>query len=166
MKNVFLIIFTTVLCLLTFSETKAQSLLDNDKIPKDLKITLERFGCLGTCPAYSLIIKADGSVLFNRKNFNKAKGKFEDKITKEQIKQIISEFEKVNFFSFRNSYVTKDDGCEKYPPDGPSEQISIKIDGKRKTVYHVLGCGKTVIRNLGEKIDEITNSKRWIGERK
>ena len=78
----------------------------------------------------------------------------------------ISEFEKANFFSLQNSYVTEKDGCQKYPPDLPAEKISIKINGKRKTVFHYLGCGKTILRNLGEKIDEVTNSKRWIGERK
>ena len=166
MKQTFLVIFIVALCFLTCSETKAQSPLNNGKIPEDLKITLERLGCLGTCPAYSLVIKADGSVLFNRGNFKKREGKFEDKITKEQIKQLIGEFEKANFFSLQNSYITEKDGCQKYPPDLPAEKISIKINGKRKTVVHYLGCGKTIIRNLGEKIDEITNSKRWIGKRK
>lgn len=166
MKKTFLIISITALCFVTISETKAQSLLNNGKIPEDLKITLERLECLGACPAYSLVIKADDSVLFNRKIFKKARGRFEDKITKEQIEQIIGEFEKANFFSLQNSYITEKDGCQKYPPDLPAEKISIKINGKRKTVFHYLGCGKTIIRNLSEKIDEVTNSKRWLGERK
>ena len=172
MRKVFLIIFITVLCFLTYSGTKAQSLLSNGKIPKDLKITLERLGCLGVCPAYSLVIKANGSVLFNRKNFinrknfKKTRANFEDQITEEQIKQIIDDFEKANFFLLRNSYVTENDGCKKYPPDGSAEKLSIRINGKKKTVFHYLGCGKTIIRNLSEKIDKITNSNRWIEERK
>ena len=55
----------------------------------------------------------------------------------------------------------------------PSAIISIKIDGKEKTVKHYLGCLKSgdpfelfpfALVNLENKIDEIVETNRWVGK--
>ncbi len=48
--------------LLIFAGTSASA--QNVKIHADLRITLERTMCFGTCPDYKLTIRANGSVLF------------------------------------------------------------------------------------------------------
>ncbi len=166
MKNKILIIFS--LLFLVFSKTEAQSLLRNGEIPKDLLITLERTVCYGSCPAYKLSIDFNGNVGFNGGNFTKKRGKAAGKISQNQIKDMIAEFEKSDFFNLRDSYEEARDGCTEFETDNPSEIISIQINGKKKRISHYFGCLKVdgnpteLVETLGVKIDQITNSKHWI----
>ncbi len=74
--------------------------------------------------------------------------------------------------------------------DSESVKINIKLNGKEKTINHYLGCWENdrptqndstdikiekdwspkvfpqQLYNLENKIDEIVETKRWIGERK
>jgi hypothetical protein len=146
----------------------AQTLLKDGKIPKDLVIKLERTACFGTCPDYQLAVKSNGIITFKGGTFTKTKGLTTGKITSTDLKQIISEFEKTKFFELRNSYSEYSDGCGEVATDSPSEIISIQINGKKKTVSHYFGCrdvkGNVLERiiSLGKKIDELTNSRKWM----
>ena len=72
-------------------------------IPPDTIITLERTVCFGTCPAYKLTISADGAVVFTGEEYVREKGTVHSKISKDQVKQLISEFTKTQYFSLRDS---------------------------------------------------------------
>lgn len=143
----------------------------SQEIPENLLISLERTVCFGTCPSYKLSVKSDGTVSFEGIEFTKVKGKAEGKITKENLKTLLSEFEKANFFNLKDSYKSEEDGCKEVWTDNPSEFISIQIGEKSKTVRHYFGCQKVEgndlekIANLGKKIDEILGTKQWIGEK-
>src|SRR6185436_1817087 len=76
------------------------------EIPKDLVITLERTMCFGWCPAYALTITADGTVKFTPTGNFVYRGAgadpnfpLSDRITADQLKVLITEFEKINFYS-------------------------------------------------------------------
>lgn len=164
--------FSLIFVLMFVFQIPAQSLLKNGKIPKDLLIKLTRTMCFGTCPDYELTIKANGNVTFRGKNFTQIKGIAHGKITQENLKLIIAEFENTKFFSLRNSYNEQSDGCGEVSTDNPSEIIFIQINGRKKNVSHYFGCrnvkGDSLERiiRLAQKIDEITDSKRWIREQK
>ncbi len=175
MYRKFLVFVALALCFLTFSEIKAQSLLKNGEIPKDFSISFSRFVCKENCPDYELLIQANGTVEFGGRINTKVKGRRTSKITKEQIKRIILEFEKADFFALENSYASKKI-CPVLFQNMASVFISIKIDGREKAIPHDLGCLETAESNskifpqklyhLGNRIDEIVKTKRWIGERK
>jgi hypothetical protein len=143
----------------------------SQEITKDLVITLERTVCFGTCPAYKLTVKSDGTVSFEGLEFTKVKRKVEGKITQDNLKTLVSEFEKADFFNLKDSYRLEEDGCKEVWTDNPSEIISIQSGEKSKRVLRYFGCQKIEgndlekIANLGKKIDEITNSKQWIGKK-
>jgi hypothetical protein len=166
----FLIAFAFLL--LSFSQTRAQSLLQNGEIPSDLIITLERTFCGGDCPTYKLTVTADRVVKFLGEENTIKIGSAKSKISKEKLRQLIAEFQKSDFFKFRDEYESGEI-CEQYATDFPSEIISIQINGKSKKVLHNFGCwGEkakielTPLVNLGENIDKITNSRRWVGKQK
>ena len=149
-----------------------QNQTENKEIPDDLLITLERTICYGTCPAYKLTVKSDGTVLFEGLNYTNVKGKIEDKISAEKVKQLIKEFQTVDYFNLNGKYDTQ--SCFQVT-DNPSASTSIRINGKTKSISHYRGCVegtddfKKELSNLTElekKIDEIVETKRWIGERK
>jgi Domain of unknown function (DUF6438) len=139
-------------------------------IPPDTIITLERTVCFGTCPAYKLTISADGAVVFTGEEYVREKGIVHGNISKDQLKQLISEFTKTQYFSLRDSYISKEDGCPELWTDSPTVTTSIRINGQYKSIVHYLGCqennGESVfpkeLKDLEDKIDEIIGTRNWI----
>jgi hypothetical protein len=154
-------------------EINAQRILQSDEIPKDLSIKLVRGACHdGNCPVYELFINSAGMVYYNGMLHTKLTGKATDKISQKNLKSLFSEFEKIDFFSLRNTYAIKEDGCTIYESHHNWEWISLTINGKSKEIAHDFGClGEAekftkALTELGKKIDEVTNSKHWVRKRK
>lgn len=164
--------FFVILLIFTSCRNAASPLADSE-IPKDLTITLERTGCYAAanaCPTYKLTVKADGAVVFEGKDVTQVKGKVEDKISIEKVKQLAAEFQKADYFNLENSY--DDKNCPSTTTDRPNANTSIQINGKQKTIHHYLGCkGKDAeifparLTELENKIDEVVETKRWVGDR-
>ncbi|MBI3652445.1 MAG: hypothetical protein HY231_15600 [Acidobacteria bacterium] len=159
--------FLALIFLLLLSEwSGSQPISRRENIPKDTVITMERTVCYGTCPHYKLTIYADGKVVFEGRDFVKKKGRFESHIASQQVEQLLTEFERANFFALRNSYATEADGCESLWTDHPTTTTSIKTNGKTKTVAHYHGCQGAKIPQsltaLENRIDEIVNTAQWI----
>src|SRR5262245_50239604 len=135
-------------------------------IPQDLMITLERTECFGSCPDYKLTVAADGAVVFEGRRFVKREGATEKSaISREQLKQLIAEVDRVKFFSLEDNYE-----CAELWSDNPTAFTSIRINGKSKTIKHYYGCrGPKVPKEFTElenKIDEIVNTAKWLPDKK
>src|SRR5262249_32792035 len=140
-------------------------------IPQDLMITLERTVCFGGCPDYKLTITADGAVVFEGRHAVKQDGAtIKSAITRERLKQLMSEFDRVKFFSWEDDYTGDRRVCDDLWTDGSSAFTSIRINGKSKTIKHYHGCrGPKVPEELTElqnKIDEIVNTAQWLPDEK
>jgi len=147
-----------------------QAVISQD-IPQDLMITLERTACYGFCPVYKLTITADGAVVFEGRRFVKQEGAtVKSVISREGLKQLMAEFDRVKFFSLEDDYMDNPRVCAEKETDNPSAFTSIRINGKSKTVRHYHGCsGPKVPRELTElenKIDEIVNTAQWLPDKK
>lgn len=142
--------------------------VNNQNIPQDLKITLERTACFGFCPVYKLTITADGAVTFEGRRFVKREGAtIKSAVTQGQLKQLMAEFDRVKYFSLDDDYTETRLSC---PTDHPSALTSIRINGKSKTINHYLGCGEPKVpkglTELENKIDEIVNTSQWLPDKK
>jgi len=128
-------------------------------------ITLERTTCFGTCPAYKVSIFADGSVLYEGRDFVKTKGDAHGQITKEELQQLVREFEKIDYLKLDDEY-SDGKNCPEFWTDYPSAITSLSQDDKTKRVVHYYGChGLPVLdqlTTLENKIDEVVKTKRWI----
>src|SRR5580765_3984419 len=107
-------------------------------ISDDLQITLERGACYGRCAQYVLTINSDGSVAFDGKEETKVKGKATGSISKEDLKELVAQFDKVKFFRLEDRY--EFGNCPIKISDTPSATTTLRINGKTKTVRHYLGC--------------------------
>ena len=58
---------------------------------KTATVRLERIGCYGTCPAYTLTVHGDGRVEYDGKNHVKEKGAREGRIEIEKVKTLLSD---------------------------------------------------------------------------
>ena len=128
-------------------------------------ITLERSICFGTCPAYKISIYGDGLVIYEGREFVKTKGDADGRITKEQVQQLVREFEKIGYFKLADEY-SLDKNCPNAWTDAPTYITSLTQNEKTKRVLHYQGCaGLPVLEQLTaleDKIDEVVNTKRWI----
>ena len=133
--------------------------------------------CFGWCPAYTLTISSDSSVKFTPTGTFVYRGDgvmprvpLTARITAEQLKVLLAEFEEIKFYSLRNRYGRAEKSgtgpsCPQYSTDGPSATVTIVRNGKRKSVDHYLGCsGAQVLDDLEaleNRIDNIVNTEQW-----
>ena len=133
---------------------------------KDDFITLERTVCFGTCPNYKLTIKSDGSVIFEGKRFTKTSGFARGTITIAAYRSLVSEFEKINYFSLPDRFIPGTKECPQVVTDMPSANTSIRLNGKAKAVDHYYGCGDQGVlpklSALEDKIDKVAGTQKWI----
>ncbi len=122
---------------------------------KDVIITLERTPCYGTCPDYKLTIYGDGKIVYEGKEYVKITGTQTAQISIDQVKAIVDEFYRIDYFSLQDKYTGN-------ITDLPTTITSITINGTTKKVVNYYGAPKK-LDELENKIDEITNSKIWIG---
>ena len=164
---------------------------NQQKETTELSLKMKRLFCAwGGCPIYDLTIQLDGKVIFEGKKYTKTIGKAESKLEKEKRKQLITEIEKAEFFSLDNAYNYDSKNCPVLVSDSQSINLYIEINGKEKTINHNWGCWESDVPkqnnssnainldnwyprvfpqqlyNLENKIDEIVETKRWVGEQK
>jgi hypothetical protein len=135
-------------------------------IPTDTEIILERQECDLTCPIYKLTISADGKVVYEGRRFVKRTGIVRSSIGTEKLAELISEIERINYFSLKDKYSPGND-CPQAATDYPTAITSVRLNGKSKTIEHYYGCsgGGDVfekLTSLESKIDEAVNAQQWI----
>jgi hypothetical protein len=164
-----LIVIAALSSALAFAQANSrfQTVEANEQtIPPDTLITLERTGCFGPCPEYKLTISADGTVTFEGRRFVKKVGTVKSVISKEQVRELLAAFMKINYFDLRDRYEGPGDGCKQWATDHPSAITSIRTNGKSKSVWHYYGCrGVEVLaelEKLEQAIDDAANSAHWI----
>ncbi len=137
---------------------------------------MARTQCRGNCPIYNLSVESDGKVVFEGVKFTQTIGKAESQLNDEKIKGLIEEIKKAKFFTFKDDYSSQSKNCTQFATDGPGAVLSIKFNEQEKNINHSTNCfvigwfsnedklkPLTVLEN---KIDEIVETKRWIGEGK
>lgn len=125
---------------------------------KEVVITLERTACFGICPIYTLTIYGDGRVVYEGIRFVRIEGARTATINEEKVRQLVTEFQSIDYFSLDDSYE------ELNATDMPSAITSITINGKTKTVRHYHGdfSAPEKLTELEDRIDQIVNSDQWI----
>lgn len=150
----------------------------NNAKSKSLKLTLKKHTMIAKpCLNYTLDIEPSGKTMFTKDCFNPEENEiYESQLNENQVIEIVKGIQKADFFSFENNYDSESRNCSQYSTDSPIVTLTVNLDGKQKTVEHNWGCwvnnwfGKEnalqPLTDLENKIDEIVETKRWIGERK
>src|SRR5208282_153259 len=120
----------------------------------EFSITLERTGCLGFCPWYSVTILNDGSVRYEGTAYVHVEGIRKKTISLSGVNKLIHKLQDEDFFH----WAEKTGICV----DNPEVRITASLHGQRKQVLE--GCsapGKVLA--LAEEIDTISGTKSWVG---
>jgi len=130
------------------------ALLQAPVSPSTVVITIERTACYGACPVYSLEITGDGTVTYQGRQFVRVTGKQTAKISPEDVRQLVAEFERIRYFDLQNIYAA-------HITDLPSTTTSIRIGERFKKVIDHYG-GPDELKNLEDRVDEVAGSDRWV----
>ncbi len=154
----YLLVLTVLIALISIAVGCARNQTPTPSDLDEVVITLERTVCFGVCPEYKLIVYGNGTVVYEGKRFVRIEGKRTIAISEEKVRQLLSEFKKIDYFSLNDSYE------EFMATDMPSAFTSLTVDGKTKTVRHYHGdfSAPKELTELEDKIDEIVNSNQWI----
>ena len=125
---------------------------------RSFRVTLERGGCFGTCPVYSVAVAADGTVDFDGGDYVFVRGRHRTRIDPDAVRRLYELARRADFFSLRASYragVT----------DSATYVTTIEAGGRRWTLEDYVGetVGMpSIVRRLEDAIDEAAETRRWI----
>jgi len=137
--------------LLLLISCKAQERVDSVSEPQVIQMI--KTSCRGRCPEYTVIIKSDGRIFLDAKKNFAYIGKFQGDIPP-IIKDILfAEFEKAQFFSFKNRYPTM-------KTDLPATILSFTHGGTTKRIVFYNDAPAELI-TLKKKIEEIVETYTW-----
>ncbi len=142
-----------VLCILLLVLSLQSSPQSKTPTP-EFSLTLERIGCEGFCPWYSVTILGNGSVRYEGKAYVQAEGIHKRTIPVSNVDKLIRELLDEDFLHWDE----KTELCVDYP----EARITAVLNGQRKQVLE--GCnapGKVL--TLADEIDAISGAKRWVG---
>ena len=129
-----------------------------------MTVRLERLGCYGDCPAYTLTIHGDGRVEFNGKSHVAQLGAHESRVDADVIKALAGEFAKAKFLGLPEEYSGQN--CSRYCTDMPTVITELSVKEVTHRVKHYYGCGGVpkALFELESGIDKLANTRRWTGD--
>ena len=117
-------------------------------------ITMERGTCYGFCPAYTVVVKGDGTVSYVGERFVEIIGNQTSSTAPEDVARLLEQVLAMDFFTLPENY-----DCV---VDAPSESLLVTLDQRTKRVS---GCPlPTELRELEALVDEVAGTSQWIGE--
>jgi hypothetical protein len=127
-----------------------------------LRITLSRSACYGKCPAYTIEIHGDGTVLYEGEADVAHKGTHTTKISHLSFVELVDFFRKANYFSLRDRYVSS-------ITDNPVYETSISFDGVSKSVLDYVGQSDgmpATVFDVEAAIDRLSETSKWVGRKR
>lgn len=161
------------------------------------EITMQRRNLVGPCGVYNVKIENDGKVIAERTCIffydcenSESNGvtvekrrcsrneteKLEKQLTADEIKDLRTKVEEINFFSFKDDYGLDLKNCSQITSDSPVVVLTIKTKEKEKTIRHDYGCwvnnwlGKEnalqPLKDLENKINRTIGIESWTTGKK
>ncbi|CAN5487614.1 hypothetical protein BH09MYX1_BH09MYX1_25310 [soil metagenome] len=124
--------------------------------PTTVVIRLERTPCLGTCPAYTVLIREDGSFLFG--GWYPKKGCASGTLAPADLDALLAMAKAMSYPTLKNAYAVR-------ATDLPSADTEVTLEGKTKKVHHYGYSGDPVEKTLTkfeEAIDTAIGSKKIL----
>lgn len=133
-----------------------------EPIPFDFQVTLERGPCFGSCPVYTLTVRADGAVEFEGWSFVAAEGSRTALLDAATVRRLRDAVIDSAFYQLVDRY-------EVQATDPPSITTTVKMNGQTKSVYHYgLGCGTDLdeapegLCRLEGMLEGIPQANGWV----
>ena len=119
---------------------------------------------LSCCPAYSVSLDENGTVIYNGIGGVKERGERIHSIPVTAVRDLVAQFLRLDFFSLQDRYTEKKlpNGMFQTIDHANATTISIDIDGKKKSVYIFYGAPDQLIE-LQRKLYDVTQIGQYTG---
>ncbi len=120
-------------------------------------ISLERTGCFGSCPSYTVTVSTNG-IVFDGGDYVVASGRHIDTVDVDEVRKLAQNFVAADFYSMDASYTASVTDC-------PTYSLSITIDGHPTGVDDYVGSKvgmPEIITELEDEVDALARTDRWI----
>lgn len=121
------------------------------------EIGIERTTCFGTCPAYTFIVKSNGSFRYKGVADVERTGEFTGKISVAQFNLLAQFILDSDYLGLENSYSPTITDC-------PTVYTTVVANGKRKVVSNYANGGPTKLWAIERLIDQLMVKAEWKPE--
>ena len=132
------------------SSSKTASITD---IPGSPEVYFDRSACFGDCPAYTLVMKGDGTARYTGKSNVEMLGIFEATIDANRMNALLSAFDEAKFASLDDIY---DDNVT----DVATRTVRFRRFDSSKTVTDRFNT-PPALRRLENVIDSVSSTLSW-----
>ena len=124
----------------------------------DTVISLERTGCIDSCPSYYVVIYENGTVIFEGLKFVENIGVMEYSISPRDVDRLVDKFSDVGYFAFDDRY----EPTGVVVSDEPSVITSFKNKSYEKTIVNHASSGPAALQELENMIEKIAKTSSVI----
>jgi hypothetical protein len=118
------------------------------------EIGLERTPCLANCPAYTVIIKADGTFRYTGEAGVEHIGEHTGKVSVGQLNQVMSFVNESLFMGFEDTYTSSF-------LDAPTTYIMVKKGSETKVIENYGNTGPATLWATENLIDDLLETAEW-----
>lgn len=115
---------------------------------------IERGGCFGRCPAYTFIVKSDGTFRYTGTAYVERVGSFTGKINKWQ-------FDQLAWFVRDNGYMNLENKYALRVTDLSTVYTTAVINGRRKVISNYASAGPSKLWAVEQLIDGLLTKAEW-----
>ena len=122
------------------------------------EIGMERTVCFGSCPAYTVIIKGEGTFRYKGEQFAKRQGEHVGKVSKWELNSLLKFIKDSDYFSMQDEYETS-------VTDSPTAYTYIVMSGRKKIIRNYADSGPTKLWAIQQLIDKLLLEAEWNNEK-
>ncbi len=130
----------------------------------EFSIYMHRLGCVPDCASYAVLAKGSGDLEFEGVTNVAHVGEANESVTESQLQLLFIEIYKSGLLQMQADHVQGMPGCLNAEPNMDHLTFGATVGGETRVITYYLGCEQKLpgLKELGENIDEILNTQRWI----
>jgi hypothetical protein len=134
------------------------------EIDANTVVTLQRYGCYGPCPVYSVRLGGDGSVAFTGEQYVKLTGEATGQVPSADVSGLVGAMLDASYFSLESDGACGPGDRVSIASDASGATTSLSLGDRTKTIseYHGSSCAPPVLRSIENLIDEVAGTARWV----
>jgi len=134
-------------------------------IDENILIKMEKSACYGKCPIYTVIVKKNGELAYEGKEYVSVEGVKSSVISKESLTLIEEELVKTKFLSMQSKLHSGSWNCFVSATDHSYILIEASVKNNRKAVSTYTGCNSEQVSKVIELaafIEKTTEISKWV----
>jgi hypothetical protein len=142
-----------------YEEEAPQSHLAPPDVPlQQVHVGLQRTGCFGTCPSYSVHLYGDGRVVYEGSSFVDVTGEHVFRVPPDRIAKLVASLRAKGLWSLRESYQAP-------VTDNPGYVLTLEFGGQTHEITDYVGHRAGMPRGVSQfedEVDEAAYADAWI----